>query len=568
MQPPATARSVFSLWAWIVLAPYLLTAFGGYDTARTAQEWAVGVSTAIEVQLALGLAFIVLGFIERRLAPWPVARWTFVGAALVAIAIGRPLLAAVLQGVFGIELVPTSPMLRFLMNLVVISIAVLLVNGLIESVARNLEVRRRLLTVLASLRAQADHIEEEQEQIAASFQREVAEPVVDALGRLIPRDLAPDQLAEELEWIAELVVRPISHRARGAGLDEALADIDPTLPPPKPARPLLRPSRIVAVRAWVLTLVTSALFMPVEFTANGVGLGTLLLIAGAAASFLGGLVVQQIPLPRRTDLAIVALSALYLGLGALVVWVLIGPTAASPLAGFYVVYTSAGFATVAMLLAIILSSVRELAANQQRIATAVTHAERRVYRARQALAEAGARITRLLHTTVQGDIIGTALRLKAGDASPEALDDLLERVERRLTVEGVNEDDGDAPALAIQEAIRSTLTTWSRSLDLSSEVSDAALDWLAAHPSAAALANDTITEGLTNAVRHGSAAAARVRIGLVPAPEGDAVEVLVTSPGRLAPRLTSGLGLQDLDARARRLDLAQEGEDVVLSVLV
>ncbi len=565
--PTTPVRSVFSLWAWLVLAPYLLTGLGGFDGARTPQEWAVGISTTIEVQLALGGAFLLLALVDRRLATRPPLRWTFVALAVVGLAVGRPTLVQTLQGVFGFQLVPTPFPLRVLMNLLVIGTAVLLVHALIDSVARNLEVRRRLLAVLTGLRAQAERIEEEQERVATNFRREIAGPVVDALGRLIPRDLPPEQLAEELEWVAELVVRPISHRVRAAELDEALGDIDPTLPPPTPGRSLLQPSRIIAAPAWVVSVVIMVVLLPPEFNANGVGLGLLLLIAGGAASFLGGIVIQRMPLPRRTSTAIVLLALCYLVVGALTSWILLGPTIGSPLAGYYLAVATVGFATVATILSVILSSVRELAAHQHLVATAVTHAERRAYRARQTLIASADRMGRILHTTVQGDIIGTALQLKAGTAEAEALDRLLERVERALRLEGMNETDGEASALAIRQAIRAGLTTWSRSLDLRTEVSDAALDWLARHPSGAALANDAITEGLTNAVRHGSTVRARVSIALAPAADGG-VEVRVANPGRLGPRTSNGLGLSDLDARARRVELSQEGDEVVLQVLV
>jgi len=553
---------VFSLWGWLLLAPYLLTAFGGFDGARTMQEWAVGVATAIEVHLALGTAFLVLAPIDRRLASRPVLRWTFVALAICALAAGRPTLVYVLHQVFGFELIETPFWIRILMNLVVLGIALLLLYGGIEATTRNLEVRRRLLTLLASLRAQAEHVEGEQERIAESFRREVARPVIDALGRLVPRDLPPEQLAEELEWVAELVVRPISHRTQAADLDEALADIDPALPPPIPGRALLQPSRIIAAPAWMLTVITMALLMPAELSANGALPGLLLLLAGAAASFLGGLVVQRLPLPRHAGAATTILAIVYLLLGGLTCWVLIGPSIALPQAPYYMTYSSIGFAMVAIVLTIMLSARRELVANQHRIATAIGHAERRVFRAREALAAGGERVGRVLHTSVQGDIVGTALRLKAGTARPDALEQLLDRVVVALEPEQAVAAD-DSPASAIRDALVAAIAGWARALDLEIDLDEEALDRLAARPSHAALANDAITEGLTNAVRHGRPGPAQVFVST----GHDGVEIRVANPGRLGSR-GSGLGLADLDARARHVEITQEGDQVVLTVLV
>jgi len=564
MQGEAPVRPAFSVWTWLVLAPYLVIALGGFDGAQTAREWTAGVSTALVVHVALGIAFGVGALVERLLRGRPIARWTFVGLAIGGLAVGRPLLIQTLQQMLGVQLVPTPMPIRVMMNAAVLAIAVLLIHAAFESVAHNLDVRRRLLAVLVSLRAQADRIEAEQSRIAASFRREITEPVLDALGRLVPRDLSADQLAEELESLAEGVVRPISHRAREAGLDEALEDIDPTLPPPSPTDALLRPSRIAAAPAWAVTAVTMLLLLSPEIGSNGLPTGALLLLAAAATAFLGSTLIRRIPLPRRPARAIAQLAALYLALGLLSVWILLGQLRTSRLADYYVVYGAVGFAIAAVVLSVILSSTRELAANQQRMATAIAHAERRVFRAREALVASGEGVTRRLHTGVQGDIVGTAMRLKAGTAEPEALDNLLDRVEQTLARDGQPPAEDPGPAAAIREALAASIASWSRSLDLRSEISDAALDWLAAHPSAAAAANDAITEGLTNAVRHGSTASARLRLEC----SEDGVEIRVANPGRLGARAAGGLGLRDLDARAKRVRLEQEDGEVVLSVLV
>lgn len=552
-----------------MLTPYLLTAFGGYDTAEGPEELTVGIGAAIVVHLVLLGAYLLVGRLERALAARPAFRWTVVAAALVLVATGRPALISELQGIFGLDLVPTPFPYRILMNLAGLAIANLLIYALLQAIARNAEARRRLLAVLARLRAQAERIEAERDRIAADFQRQVARPVLDAIGALVSRDLPPDQLASELRWIAQVVVRPVSHRAAEAGLDEAFDGFEPDtstggISSGESAARLrwvpLPPSRIRTAPPWLVTLFALILLLSPELNANGPLIGAALLLAGAAVSLVSLSLVGRIPLPSRPWPAIALIGAVHLAVGHLVVWVLIGPSASTALAPFYAAYGTVGYAIVAVVLAITTSSLREHAEHQRTVAAAVAETEQRVYRARQALAAEGASTGRLLHTGVQGDIIGTSLRLARSEDPAEELLDLLDRVERSLATGA----EAPASADAIREGLTGAFAAWGSSLDVETRVDDEALDWLSDHPAAAALANDAVTEGLTNAIVHSSADRARVVIARI---DGE-VEVLVAHRGRLGARVTSGMGLSDLDARARSLRLQQEGEEIVLRVRV
>lgn len=569
MSRGSAARPVFSIWAWLVLSPYLLIALGGVDEASTPHEWFLGAIVSVVAHLALLAAFLAIGAIEVAVAARPGLRWTIVGVAIGVIAVGRPALISALQHVLGIDLVPDSyAIARFILNALVIGAGTLLMYALLDVVRRNLEGRRRLLVVLASLEAQADGVDARADRIAEDFQREVSGPVLDALGSLVTRELHDADLAAELQWVAHSVVRPLSHRVTEAGLEEALVDAESGPEHPERAateRGLLRPTRIIPAPAWLTTVVAMLIMLPPVLNLQGPWLGLALFAGGAAVSFLGGLAIRAIPLPAATPWAIVVLSIEQLVVAGLVLWVLRGPLPLSPLVGYYLVYGAVGYALVAVVLAVIRSSLRELAGHQAAAAAALADAQRRAFAARQRLASLSLETGRLLHTEVQGDLVATYLQLKLGTAGDDVLGRLIDRVDGLLAAPESSTAEGALSTAAIRDGFRASLNAWSLSLDLAADVEPAALDRLAEAPRAASIAHDALTEGLTNAVRHSRSERADVRIGLVP--DGDAVEVVVSSPGRITAS-DRGIGLRDLDARAREVTLTQDGGDVVLRVVV
>ncbi|MBO9578304.1 MAG: hypothetical protein J7480_05990, partial [Microbacteriaceae bacterium] len=522
MNARSRPRPVFSIWAWLLLTPYLLTALGGVDGATAPHEWLVGAIVSVVVHLLLLGAFLAIGRVEVAVAGRPALRWWLVVGTLGALAVGRPLLLTSLQRLGGVDLVSSYFLARIVLNFFVLAIATLLMYVLLEVVQRNIDGRRRLLLVLERLEQQAADAEGVAERVADDFQREVREPVLDALGALVPLDLSPEQLARELQWTAQAVVRPISHQAAGAELAEALDDVridpDPGEPAtgPVPAaerltlRSLLQPSRVTAAPAWITTLLSMLLLMPPVVNLHGLGLGLALMSLATAVSFLGTLLVRLVPLPRRTLLAIAALGAAHLVVGAGVVVVLVGPLAVTPIIGYYLGYGALAYATVGIVLAVIDSGVREIEARQERTAAAVAAAERRAFNARQRLAAESERTSRLLHIDIQGDLIATSLQLRMGTAGDDPLDRLIDRVERRLTdasrpievpltTNAVPPESAGSAAstMAIRETIGASLNAWSLSLDLAADVDPAALDALARRPRAASVVVDAITEGLT-----------------------------------------------------------------------
>jgi len=564
-------RPVFSIWAWLVLAPYLLVALGGMDGASLVHEWLLGAGVSLAVHGILLVAFLGLGALEVAIAGRPAVRWTLVGVALVGIAFGRPALITALQSLVGIDLVPTHEAVRVALNFLVIGLGCFLIYSLRESLASTRDSRGRLLVVLERLSTRTARIDAMADDIASEFQRDVRGPVLDALGGLVARDLPPRELSDELRWVAHAVVRPLSHRASDADLEQALEEIDVDTSGLTGAiatgTGTLQRTPMSPAAAWLVTVVIVTVLLPVEIDANGLWPGLPLAAAGAAVSLLGGLLLTWIPRPSNPRTAIVALTLEELLLGAATTATLLGPVWGRPNDWYYFVVGVLGYGVVAVALSVITSRVRELRANQERTAAALAEAEHLAFDARQRLAVEARATGRLLHTEIQGDLIATSLQLRLGTAGPDPLLRLLERVDTLLDDPVASDGDASSSASAIRDGFRASLDAWSLSLDLDVDVEPEAIDLLADEPRLAAVAHDALTEGLTNAVRHGRGERAAVAIR-ISAGQPDGVEVTVANPGRIAASTGRGIGLSDLDARAKEVSLTQVGGDVVLRVLV
>lgn len=562
-----SVRPVFSVWAWLALTPFLLAAIAGNDGATTPREVGLGVLAAVLVHAGLLIAFLLLAVMERATGDRPWLRWSIVGGGLLGIAVARPALISTLQESLGVDLVSTAPALRVFINLVVLTLGCLLTYALIDTAVRSREAERRLRSVLEALGAEEARIAATGAWVGAAFQRELANRVLDALGELLHRQPPPDVLASELRWIARSVVQRAGDAAREAALDEAIADTGslPVMPSSDqrstaPASP--RPgSTLRAGPGWLITLIVTVLLLPAAIASHGPLVGPLLLIVAMAASLLLTSAIERVPLPKRRASALAVRALLYGVTSTLSVWILLGTVEIIPLVAYYLVYGAFAYTVIALALSVITSGTRALRAAERDAATAIAACEQRRFETQRSLATEAARTGALFDTDVQGDVLATSFRIDAGTAPPEALEELIDRVESVLR-------QGAEPTVAIpagiREGLRTTLEAWSRALDVETELDDAALEWLSRHPGGAGLAHQAITEGLTNVVRHSRSARAIVGLRSV----GDAVEVTVRSPGRLRAREADGFGLRSLESRADAVELRQLGADVELQVRI
>jgi len=425
-------RPVFSVWAWLLLTPYCIISLNGIDALTPPAALPAGISAAIGADIVLGIALLGFGAIERRLTR-PAIRWSFVAAALIVCAYIHPLLLSVLQGALGHDLTVIPMSVRFVVNLVVLTVACLALHFLVEGLARNLAARDRLLLVEADLETQAILTEAYRDEIGERFLHEVAAPVIAALGRLFARELPPPVLAAELERVAHLIIPPVSERVDRAALEEALDDLSPT-PETTSAfdaiRRFLSPERVAAAPAWIVALICLVLLptgLALAPPAAVVAYGT----AAVILAFPLGWVATRIRLPDATSRAIPVLAVVYLAVAAPPSLLIALPNAESPLFWAYYVYSVTGHAIVMVIVAVALSSFREIRAHRGRILLAISGAERRLAQARLSLTELSERLALVLREGVLADLAATSARLRSGAEDGE-LEALYRRVESAL----------------------------------------------------------------------------------------------------------------------------------------
>ena len=579
--------TVFSLWAWLALTPFFLTTFAGLDHATDLREAGVALITALIVHAALAVAFVMLGWIDIALAPRPVVRWIYAGAAFVALAVLRPLALTGLHEAFDLHVIDLQFPARFLTNLMVIPTTCLLVHRLGDASRRTSEANARLRGIIERLDDDALRIESRRERILASFRDDISVPVFDAIGGLMSRDLPAEQLARELRWIADSVVRHASSMATHAELETALDEDairqEPVTRPPEPPKPRER-GRIAptfslggAVKtapAWMVTAVTMLLLTPSHLASHRSGVGVVLFFVGALIAYLGCILITRLPLAQRGTTALATIALAYLGLGAIVCLVMASTLPPELLNMYYLTWGTLTFGLVGLIISFIASAYEQLRRLELETSLAIIAADEHVFRARRVLRTTAERASVALGTGVQSELVATSLLLQEGQGGPDVLETLLDRVTKVMDRTSIELDDDETcvptTAQALRDGVRTALTAWTSILDLQVDFADDALHWIAARPEAAMAVHDALVEGLSNVVRHGVTLTARVTLRtLTDGVDGvDGVEALVANPGRLQAKEGKGLGLSEVDLRAHSVTLAQEHDEVVLRVVV
>ena len=561
-------RPLFSLWAWAVLAPFLVTAYGGFDEADTdLQRW-LGFGIALLTHLALGLAFIAAAAIERRIR----SRWgwiAFVAAAIAVMSVLRPSLATALQLLVGVPPVPTEWWVRFLMNYVLLSGAIVVIGLWLRASDRRARGRERLRRVLRGRTEDIRAAEFATDRVVTEFTDAVAAPVLAALEGVRARPAEAGEQAERLRLVAHEVVRPLSHHvfdaaAPGSGPDSADTPTVAIERATRP-RPTLLPERIVPAPIWLPIVAFLAITGPSVVHEYGAGPGALRLAVAAAIALVLNALVARIPL-RRGWTALVLHGAAHLAVGAALAWVYLDrswlplPAPAASTTTVLWLYLPIGYATIAVLCSLAYSLLADAQGTERTLTRALAFAETAAAESQERYEQTANDIARILHNHVQGDILATSLQLRMGVADENAIDELIANVDRTLH-EPATQRAVERSAQEVRDAANAAIVSWSRVMDVTSEAADPECwRWLARHPEATELFLDANTEALTNASQHAAAPAADLRLERIPG----GVRMLARNPGRLGPRASDGIGMSDLRRRGATVDLRQEDPGTVL----
>jgi signal transduction histidine kinase len=333
----------------------------------------------------------------------------------------------------------------------------------------------------------------------------------------------------------------------------------------------------------VITLVYLVLVFPHFLTTYGLAVTAIqtpviggIYLAGNTAAFAIGSRI------RRPGWRILTIVACYTGVALLAA---AQNSAALSVFGYSAAFYWAEVASypfVAVTIAVIRSVSVQLHSDEDALADSLREQVRVASRAQRRLTAVRRRLSHMLHSTIQAELIAASLGLSGrtapGDRPAHPVHPADERIGRvdasavvARTIADIKREllslppEQDAPA---REGIEGILAMWGTALRIEAAVDDIVWDLLDTDPARASAVVDALSEGLTNAVRHGRGDSAELTIRYDPG--DDSVIVELRSDGGLSePRhAESGIGLAGLRRIGSRVSIRAEDEQVVLTVVV
>lgn len=560
------------------------TAIGG-SSALTRWSWIVGFPLGVVAGTLWGVStglppipwFLALSVMHAVLI---LPLWCLWRALSIATASGpRPWLAIAVFGILGAlrtagimicaGLFGVTDYLSLAIQLVPYGIITGIVTfGVIAFIVDGVRDHRSTMQRLSNLEAsiarargvEATSLEELESDITESINANIAFE----LSRLKDSSgMSNESAAAALQHIAADVVRPLSHR---------LAEWDPGQPThvdslaplkwQRSARLLIEEMR--PAHPLLPVLLIELIALPVEFVAPRAGnslIGILVVLMGGVVMFgLSWFLARWWPAGGTTIPRFVALVFAYVLIGAIA-------TAVMSSVGRLLAERPTDYWVTPILLTLIsvgASSMSALAirrtANEDRLSEYVIRDAQFTARIKGQLEIARKRVAKFLHSNMQAELIASALSLSAptGDVNVVAeVDRLASILDQRLSSE-------DQPIQSARERVVDLTSLWSGVLDIELDVDDDVWAALDRDVHAASSVDEVISEGLTNAVRHGTGSHVSV---VMHSDEGE-VTIRITSRGRIPATVEAGLGSRYLDDSTRSWDLTENDGHVHLTASV
>lgn len=553
--------SAVTRWSWILTAPFAVTVMGSYVAAHSLRDWPTcfGVAVVVHLVMGLGLAIAWLTILRpERSRPRPVV------ALVVFAALGasRPFLLDALLTAQGLSTDSRPIGVRLLINVTTAVIALSLIAILVDSVRRHEAAVRRLRTARAALDEQRRVDEEYLAGLARRCADDLSVRMAAALASAGTTSLDGERGARLLRGISEDIVRPMSH---------ALFDDVTPLPEPVVDVPALtRADRwrgvLESVRPAPLAL-PILLYMVVILTFLVTGYGfreTVLQVAGGVATcvFVNWIVRR---LAEHVDTALLRIALMTLGYSVAAVatagvfWLILRGNGFPP---FYVVPGIAFYPFAALATCLIAASNEQRALEEKELVDALGEQSRVAAEVHAQVIAARRRLAHVLHSSVQGELVAAALALRSGARADEAaVAALIDRVLREV---GENQPRPALSGADAEQQITELVGMWSAAAPVLTDIDDRVWPLLSGNPLRLEHAIDVLSEGFTNAIRHGTGGALRVRMTVDP--RTSVICIGIRSPGRVAHDRRDGLGLATLSGRVGTTELVEEPGSVLLSV--
>lgn len=553
---------------WSVLLPGLvwpLTVWSNPALGGSPADWAlVGAAALVAAGAVLGLARLtVLTARPRPPRPWTaLAAFALAGAAHGAVSEWLRVDAGI-----DAEVSPGRIALRALLGVVWLAVIALAVDESRRHRAVMAELGRRLAEQREVERIERVRLDEVVREVRA----EAVAPVLAAVQRiraaLAAADGAEAEAALRLGAVIERQVRPASH----ALLDDASGWAPPPVPeaPPPWRRRLARiataaggrPSLHPWIAALVFEVTVTPLLIaqgepPLVVAVNAIVGG--LILAGAS------LLANRLAAARLDAAGPVARLAAVVGAG--VVAIALGNAAFLVLTGLVVgtatwyPVTLVTFPLLVVLLNVAGGVGRDRRAEEERLAAASRQVEWAIARIAQRVRHERRLLGAWLHGPMQGALLAVAARLERADAGDRSAAITAALPELAAAIDAAQRllDGEEPPPAAGLDALTDVVRMWEGVLAVEVLLGTPVRDRLAGDPSALAVAVDVVAEALANAVRHGGAAAARVRIEVVGPP--DRLRIAVADDGVLVEDPEPGMGSRLLDAVALEWSLVERAD--------
>ncbi|MGO4586501.1 hypothetical protein AB4Z38_21845 [Arthrobacter sp. 2RAF6] len=578
--------NALSLWSWLLTLPLALTVMNMFAGSITlAGTGSVTLAAESSGTAIVFLVHVVLGLLGMFLRPLITARTGLKGRITTAfgtfafLGACRPLLVAWSAQALNIADLSEDLWARVLINIGAALVFLSAIAMLADSIRGHAVLEPRLRAAQAAIEAQLGFDEHRLRSIRSDYVAELSKRLDTVLAVRMTTTLDRSEASRLLRTISEDVVRPMSH--------QLFHDHTPwpyeTAPPRPPSRteripglahliqaapiglPVLLFLSFIAVR---LLTEYGVVFLLVQWVVGG----AILLLGNAATART----VRRVTSPPRR---ISAMALCYAGTAAVSASVTCLLQGAFGYAPFF--YWSAVWAypLTALTVAVLRAAECQRRRHEVRLARSLNEQLKLADRAHQKLLHTRRRVARILHTSLQGNLVSSALALAGSggnrpeeDLSPHNVTDILARAVATAQNEILDESPGQAGSAA--SSIRDLLRTWGRVLKLACDIEPGVWGLCDEDPARAEAVIEVLSEGFTNAIRHGERNNVRVTVSAhEPRPartaaDTGAIHITISSPGRLRAQIRPGLGMTTLQALCKEVTLSEEGENVVLRVVL
>ncbi|MEW1823013.1 hypothetical protein AB0323_19800 [Arthrobacter sp. NPDC080031] len=233
----------------------------------------------------------------------------------------------------------------------------------------------------------------------------------------------------------------------------------------------------------------------------------------------------------------------------------------------------------ALTVAVLRATERQRRRHEVRLARSLNEQLKLADRAHQKLLHTRRRVARILHNNLQGNLVSRALALGTSrgndpeeDFGRQRVRDILTRAVATAQSEILDETPGQAGSAA--SSIQDLLSIWERVLKLACDIDPEVWALCDENPARAEAVIEVLSEGFTNAIRHGERSHVRVTMSAQDqhptrtAAGTGAIHISISSPGRLRGPVHPSLGMTTLQALCKEVTLSEDGENVVLLVVL